>query len=64
MTPASIRLAKAAMIVFFMGLNSPVRKILMTLSQDFAALLDKIPVDGTAGSKILQLKSGGRITTW
>jgi hypothetical protein len=51
--PASIRLAKAAMIVFFMGLNSPVRKILMALSQNFAAPLDTIPVDGACGLQIL-----------
>jgi hypothetical protein len=47
--PASIRLAKAAMIVFFMGLNSPVRKILMALSQNFGAPPDKLSVDGTPG---------------
>jgi hypothetical protein len=49
MAPASIRLAKAAMIVFFMGLNSPVRKILVASSQNFGAPLDKLPVDGTSG---------------
>jgi hypothetical protein len=49
MAPASIRLAKAAMIVFFMGFNSPVRKILMALRPNFEAPLDKIPVGGASG---------------